>query len=346
MTTNRNTPTARTLAALVFALLSVAASALTADSTATEATPTNGCTGPYHWPVKPFDQAHPVRGAFGDPRTTFRGPNSEGTLYSATGVFSFHQGVDISAPDGSPVYAVANGRVTRAHGARVTVTCPNGRSFQYWHVEPTVRVGQLAVAGKTVVGRIQPKREHVHLTHLESGGPVNPLGPGRLTPYRDTTMPKPLAVTFRRTELGNDLGPAGMSGRVLLLAEAIDTPALPVPGRWHGFPVTPALVTWSIRTPAGRVVVARHVARDVRRVVPRNSDFWTTFARGSHQNWPVFTDGKAKGMTGRYVFRLSKTAFDTTKLADGDYELVVAASDTSGNRSVRVYRLTIDNDDH
>ena len=56
--------------------------------------------------------------------------------------------------------SLGNDRPSR--GGRVTVDCGNGRSIQYWHIEPTVRVGQRAVAGKTVLGFIQAKREHVH----------------------------------------------------------------------------------------------------------------------------------------------------------------------------------------
>lgn len=345
MTTTRKPQPGRALAAAVLSIFAVAA-AQVVDSEARTATPTNGCTGPYGWPVKPFDQAHPIRGAFGDPRTVFRGRNSQRTVVSAAGVFSFHQGVDISAPDGSPVYAVADGNVTRARGGRVSVSCGNGRSFQYWHIEPAVRPGQRAVAGKTVVGHIQRKREHVHLTHVESGRAVNPLGPGRLTPYRDATTPRTMEITLRRGDHGSEISASQVSGRTVLYARAADTPALPVPGRWHGFPVTPAIVTWRVETASGRVVVANHTARDVRRIVPRNDEFWTTFARGTHQNWPVFADGKAQGMTGRFVFRLTPRAFDTTRLADGDYVLVVSVADTAGNHSTRSLDFTIDNGSH
>src|SRR2546425_8557731 len=63
----------------------------------------------YGWPVKPFDQPHPIRGNFGDPRTIFAGPPTQRTLLSGSGVFQFHDGIDISAPDGTAVYPVASG---------------------------------------------------------------------------------------------------------------------------------------------------------------------------------------------------------------------------------------------
>ena len=55
-------------------------------------------SGSYGWPVKPFDKPHPIRGSFGDPRTLFRSPPTMDGLLTSNGSFSFHQGVDISAP--------------------------------------------------------------------------------------------------------------------------------------------------------------------------------------------------------------------------------------------------------
>jgi murein DD-endopeptidase MepM/ murein hydrolase activator NlpD len=60
-----------------------------------------GAAHAYGWPVKPFDRMHPVRGTFDDPRFHLA-PNF-------TTAQSFHSGVDISAPDDTPVYAVGPG---------------------------------------------------------------------------------------------------------------------------------------------------------------------------------------------------------------------------------------------
>ena len=322
MTTSRTIPTRGALVALLAPLFVIAALAF--DSVAQASAPGAGCTGSYGWPVKPFDRAHPIRGGFGDPRTVFQGTRSEETILEGDGGFSFHQGLDISAPDGSPVFAVASGTVVRARGGRVTVECGNGRTFQYWHIEPAARVGQHAVAGKTLLGFVQPKREHVHLTHLENGRAVNPLAPKRLAPYSDETTPEISEIAIRR-----------QGALATFAAEAVDMPSLPVPGRWHGFPVSPAFVTWRIEDAAGRIVVGTRVVRDVRRTVPKNDRFWGTFARGTHQNWPVFDGRKERGMTGRYLFKLSVRPFDTRTLRDGHYVVVVTVQDTVGNRDVR-----------
>jgi hypothetical protein len=216
----------------------------------------------------------------------------------------------------------------------VTVRCPNGRSFQYWHIHPVVRAGQRAVAGETVLGFVQPKREHVHLTHLERGRAVNPLAPGRLSPYRDETVPEVLEIVAAPDELGPTY--------VHLAVEATDTPALPVPGRWHGFPVMPSKVTWTIEQD-GRVVSPAQVAHDVSRSVPRNGEFWETFARGTHQNWPVYAGRKLRFRTGHYLFRLTTTAFDTRTLPNGAYEIVVTALDTAGNQGTGRLPFVVDN---
>lgn len=323
MATARKTSALKALCVLATPFVFLSVLALAIQSTAEAKSPRAGCVGAYGWPVAPVARPHPVRANFGDPRTRFAGLQGDEALRVGNGTFSFHQGVDISAPDGAPVYAVASGRVVRARGGRVTVDCGNGRSFQYWHIEPVARVGQHAVAGRTLLGFVQPKREHVHLTHLERGRAVNPLAPGHISPYRDTTVPRVRALAAGRSA----------SGQLRFTIEAADAPALPVPGRWHGFPVTPALVTWRVER-AGRSVISG-TAHDVRRVVPRNVRFWSAFARGTHQNWPIFAGRKLQGIPGVYRFRLGRTSRELRALGAGTYTLTVVAADTAGNRGVR-----------
>ena len=333
---------ARAFVVLSMLSFAIALLSLAADCSATTRSLLDGCTGPYGWPVKPFDRPHPVRGNFGDPRTRFAEPRSDQALLEGDGVFSFHQGVDINAPDGTPVYPVASGRVTRARGQRVTVTCGNGRSFQYWHVDPAVHRGQAVEVGKTILGSILPMREHVHLTELREGRAVNPLMPGHLTPYRDTTSPRVLGIAVR-DEHGADELTGSVHGRVSFLVEAIDTPAMPVQGRWQGgYPVTPALITWRIQG-ASRVVVPRRVAWDVRSGVPKNEQFWEKYARGTYQNWPVFDSRHFRFERGKYLFKLTVQPFDTRRLADGVHQIVVIAEDTAGNRDIRTLRFVVQN---
>ena len=339
MTTSRSSR--RALAVLTASFIAVAALALAVDSSAKTQSSLDGCTGPYGWPVKPFDRAHPIRGGFGDPRTRFDEARTERALFRSSGSFSFHQGVDINAPDGEPVYAVSSGMVTRARGQRVTVACGNGHAFQYWHIYERVHVGQRVDPGKTLIGLILPKHEHVHLTELDRGAAVNPLAPGHLTPYRDTTVPQMLRTTIRHR--GSNVPPDSVHGNVVFVAEAIDTPSLSVRGRWEGsYPVSPVRIMWRI-VRQGRTLVLERTARDVRRSLPKNDRFWDTFARGTYQNWPVFASRHYRYEEGRQLFKLTPRPFDTRTLPDGVYDVVVTAEDIAGHRDAESLRFTVHN---
>jgi Peptidase family M23 len=344
MATTRTYTAARRLAALAI-VLGLVAGLLAFGATALAGSSNEGCTGSYGWPVKPFDRAHPIRGSFGDPRTVFAGPPTLDTLLTGGGKFSFHQGVDISAPDGTPVYAVASGTVIRVTREVVGVTCGNGRAFDYWHVTPKVRVGQRVEAGQTVLGFVQRPSNHVHLTQVEHGRVVNPVASGRLTPYRDTTPPQILGTRLRKPGEAHDELPQFVRGPVELIVEAIDDPAVRVPGNWSGLPVTPARLTWRLEKWPARVVVSGREARDVREALPANERFWETYARGTSQNFAAFRSHYSYLQSGHYLFLLTPRPFDTRKLRDGVYTLFVSAEDTAGNRDVHSLRFTVHNQD-
>ena len=64
----------------------------------------------FPWPLKPFHQQHPIRANFGDPRTLFLNTMLTDGL-QGPGTFLFHNGIDIAAPPGTPVYPVMSGKV-------------------------------------------------------------------------------------------------------------------------------------------------------------------------------------------------------------------------------------------
>jgi hypothetical protein len=326
-----------------FALVAAAALA-TAHATPARAGSTAPVksAGAYGWPVKPFDRQHPVRGSFGDPRTVFVAPPTPDGVLTGAGAFSFHKGIDISAPDGTPVYPVRDGRVTFVNIDHVIVACSDGMGFEYWHITPQVRLGQWVTTDKTVLGTILKPAGHVHLTELRGGVPVNPLAPGHIAPYSDTTTPHVEAIGFRAAT-----GGAAMvnfvRGRIALVAEAYDTAAIPVPGIWHGMPISPALLTWRIQTWTGKVVVPERVAVDFRTTLPSDTAFWSIYARGTFQNMAVFGKHYSYLEPGCFLFRLTETPFDTRQLHDGVYDLIVSATDTRGNSSSLSRRFTVHN---
>ncbi len=280
--------------------------------------------GGYGWPVKPFHREHPVRGNFGDPRTVFDGPPTRRTLMSAGGRFQLHFGIDISAPNGTAAYPVESGVVTRVTEEEIVVAGAADRSFEYWHLHASVRVGEHVSAYETVLGRIAKPCGHVHLSELDGGVYVNPLQAGHLAPYRDDTTPQVTSVTEERA-----------AGDIELEASADDFPSLPVPGAWNGLPVTPARVAWRVETAGGAAVIPEHVAFDVTRRLPA-SPFWSVYARGTHQNMTAFTKFYAYRQPGEYIFRLG-----TIHLAPGAYRVVVTASDIRGNSGSRTTRLVV-----
>jgi hypothetical protein len=259
----------------------------------------------------PFDRQHPVRGFFRDPRIGERGGKS------------FHTGVDVSAPDGSAVYAVAPGRVS-IEGAQIVAVSAGDRDFGYWHIDPAVKPGA-HVPLHGLLGHIGKGWGHVHLAERTAdprpqGTYWNPLRPGALTPFGDFGEPVVKRIVA-------SLPPDGLHGRVDLVAEAFDHPPISAPPPWKDIPVTPAVVRWRLVRNA-REVVRWRVAADFRRsfvpAVQGNSDvhFGDVYAPRTRQNHP--------NEPGLFRFWLAR-AFDTTVHPDGDYRLDVEAADVRGN---------------
>ena len=298
-----------------------------------------GTTG-YNYPVKPFTSEHPVRGIFGDPRTLFKvPPTTEGAL-SGAGSFSFHFGIDISVPDGTAVYPVVSGTVSSRSGEWVGVSGDDSRSFQYWHIQPSVKVGDHVTAYETVLGRVLRGAKHVHFSELQNGRPVNPLQAGHLTPYTDTVAPHIASVSVAKSPSTLEL-PNFLRGSVDFVAEITDRPNLPVPGIWRNMPVSPALVTWRLESMTGKTVLGPSVAVDFRIYQPQDAAFWSYYARGAFQNMAVFGKHYSYMQPGRYLYRLTRTPFDTTRLKDSVYDLVVTATDVRGNSTTESQRITV-----
>src|SRR5207248_5181475 len=171
----------------------------------------------------------------------------------------------------------------------VEVAGADRRSFEYWHIASPLHVGQRVVTGKTVLGRIIRGNGHVHLTEIDDGRITNPLLAGHLTPYRDTTRPDVARIELRTSDDAPALMPSFVRGSVNLVAEAYDSPAIPVPGQWNDMPITPARLTWRVETWNGRVAIPETTAWDTRTTIPSDSLFWQHYARGTYQNMSVFS---------------------------------------------------------
>ena len=85
------------------------------------------------------------------------------------------------------------------------------------------------------------------------------------------------------------------------------------------------------------------MAADFRQSIPSKALFWSYYARGTYQNMAVFSPHYNWGQPGCFLFKLTRTAFDTRSIKDGVYDLVVTATDIRGNHSSKSLRLTIHN---
>jgi hypothetical protein len=281
----------------------------------------------YPWPVRPFHVQHPVRGYFGDPRTVFHLSDD-----ADVGAFSFHNGVDIVASDGTLVYPVVSGVVTRVRRDEIVVSSDRGaRTFQYWHLQARVRANEHVWAERTVLGTVRRERGHVHLTEIDGSVVENPLQPGHLTPYRDRTSPTVESVLFR-DQLGRVLSPDALHGLLDIAARAVDTPPLPIPAPWAGVPVTPARVSWKLSTLDGHLLLPAQTTANFLTTIPTPNRFWSVYEPGTYQNFPVVGRRYLFGTPGSYLFELTPSRLDTRLLPPGPYKLTVVAEDSCSNQ--------------
>lgn len=270
----------------------------------------------YPWPLQPFDRAHPVRANFNDPR-----------ISGATK--AFHFGLDISAPNGTPVYAVEPGTV-HLEDARAVSVAAGDRDFGYWHLVPVVR--QLEqVSQHQLLGHVEAPWLHVHFAERRGNTYRNPLRADALTPWTDDTSPSVTAVTFTRN--GQTVPPNLVSGAVDVVAEAHDLPPIPVPAPWNGLPVTPAKLRWRVHH-GGSIVRRWHTPVDFTKGLLPQARFAAIYAPGTRQNHA--------GEPGLYRFYLART-WSTQLLPDGGYELEVEALDLAGNTGTLRVPFTIAN---
>ena len=270
----------------------------------------------YSWPLEPFDTAHPVRAFFNDPRIS--GSSK-----------AFHFGIDISAPNGTAVYAVEAGQV-HLEDPRAISVATGDVDFGYWHVVPVVK--HLQQVGKhELLGHVDAPWLHVHFAERRDGSYRSPIRPGALAPWQDHTKPAVTRIAFARH--GHELPALPLSGAVDVIAEAHDTPPIPVPPPWDDLPVTPARLRWRVLR-KDEIVRPWHTPVDFTGTLLPQSDFDRIYASGTRQNHA--------GEPGLYRFFLAHT-WTTSSLPDGEYQLEVEASDLAGNTGTLTQGFAIAN---
>ena len=100
-----------------------------------------------------------------------------------TGKPSYHPGIDLAAPQGSPVYACAPGKVTavtysNVYGNYIMITHNDGQVSLYGHLSETIaRLNDVVQAG-TIIGKVgstgMSTGPHLHFEIRKKGVPTDP----------------------------------------------------------------------------------------------------------------------------------------------------------------------------
>lgn len=285
----------------------------------------------YDWPVQPFDHQHPIRGTFDDPRTRTGRVDRD-----PTNPQKFHDGVDIQAPDGTPVYAIEPGQVSLVDPFAVAVVSPAWSArpplvFGYWHIDPAVTRHQF-VARHQLLGYVRAGAGHVHLSERRFGQWVNPLRAGGLSPYVDRTTPTIAKVALRPCIPFQAVSVDAVSGCVDLVLQASDRPTLPLRGAWSGTALPPYRISC-----AGLFTgpwIPGGVSPELEFSHLFDGPLGDVYAPGTRQNRP--------NTPGKYFFWLARN-LDTTSLADGLHTIGVSVSDIRGNETSTSFSFTVAN---
>jgi hypothetical protein len=273
----------------------------------------------YSWPIRPFYKQHGIRGYFNDPRLS--GPET-----------GFHFGVDISAQDHAPVYAIVGGRA-RVRGMSVSITPvrPGAPRLSYWHVMPVVASRQI-VRRHQLIGHVAPDAGHVHLAEYKDGTYINPLRLGGLAPYIDDTVPQMPRLTFYSSD--RTIPPETVSGTIDLTVDAFDPSPLPLPPEeWAQARLAPVYIRWRI-VQGQNTIRQWETAVDFRTFLMPFSLFDFVYAPGTYQNRLY--------RPGRYEYYLAHD-LDTRFLLNGSYVLQVDALDSQENVGQASFAFTVAN---
>lgn len=291
------------------------------------------------WPVKPFNRPHQIRSTFGEPRSLkmdrmgLRGYDWHAHLHtlnqmSVPGQRAIHEGVDIVARQGTPVYALQSGRAVLGGNGKYARWVRVG-DFRYDHVTPRVKRGQKVIAFKTVVGVIATPDHHLHLTRSWKGRSINPLVYGGFVGYEDTAAPRLNDVTAYGPD-GSVLDMNALRGKVAMtiyMDDLLSQGGAGVGVHSYGYRVVDA---------AGRVAVGPYTNYRANTVLPgAAADRLYTPATNrndfDHDFWYRVTLRSPSG----------DGFLDTGMLAPGRYHVIVTAKDASGNATSKAYPIGV-----
>jgi hypothetical protein len=275
----------------------------------------------FGWPIRPFGVEHGIRSGFGDPRF--------GRVQR-----NFHFGIDIPAPNGTPVYAVAAGIAFLAPDRVAVLT--NDRlgqrsGFTYWHINPAVPEHAF-VQRHELIGWVKPGAGHVHFAEIQHDRYVNPLRPGALTPAPDLNAPTIASITV--TPIGpqtNTISNGAVNGRIQIVVQAYVRPTQTPPPPWQRSLISPSFIRWRLLA-QGTPVSEWRTAVDFRNWIPPNSqyaDIYAPQATSDHPHKP-----------GTFLYYLARN-WNTSTLAPGTYTIKVVAYNTGSQKTTATAPLQV-----
>lgn len=284
----------------------------------------------YPWPIKPFNVQHPIRGNFDDPRALRGSIDAVGN-----NPLSFHSGVDIQTPDGTPVYSIAAGQVTFPAASAVSVGTPFAAPFAplvfgYWHVVPVVGDMQYVARGQ-LLGYVRVGAGHVHLSEKRFGQYVNPLRLGGLRPYRDTMPPVIRKLVFYRCGTTTEVKADAVSGCVDVAVDAYDPPPIAPSPPWSDVVLSPARIGWSGLF-GGAWLPLAYRTQNVDFINLLTVPLVDVYAPGTIMNGP--------NAPGDYRYWLARNV-NASLFSDGSHTVVVTASDVRGNTTTAALEFTV-----
>lgn len=293
------------------------------------------------WPVKPFDGPHQVRGTFGEVRGLVGVAGAKGLVGNALHTFLaglnpvlavgrriIHHGIDIVAPDLTPVYALTDGVAQWGGGNNYSRFVRVG-DFEYVHLKDPIKAGARVKAFTTVIGKVFPGQEHVHLSRWSGGRTVNPLGFGGMLNFVDTAPPEIHDLIAYCVD-GSKVDLQKINGAVALVVNATDVQS-------NGGNQTGVYkLGYAVKDANGATVVGPYKCVQMDVMLPEEiGDVLYTTQSTRHKFEPIFwirltiKSPSADGL------------LHTGHLPPGAYTVEVTAADISGNTTTRGFPITI-----
>jgi len=283
----------------------------------------------YPWPVQPLHESQELTATFCEFRDTGSSDH-------------FHNGIDIPKPDGSPVYAVANGTVTSIVRTGSNAYVRVGR-YCYLHIKPSasLSVGDQVVAEQTILGIILAGQGHIHFIDGYYNSEINAIRKGGgLTPYEDPWAPKIRYVKFYQDGTEIEFPGDKLSGRVdiIVKVEERNGPSSTSQSRLNNGAF---ILGYKILSAEG----------DTIKYSPPNNGVRFKFTNKPSNSYVHNVFFKKYSSTSSHVYTVTNGVtvngyWDTTRLPAGQYKVMIFTEDTRENTDTLYVPVEIQEQDN